>query len=189
MRRMIVLLLILSLALSGCTEVSTSGSAGAPDDGQAHQSSDGSSTSAGQGASDSPPESGAPTDNEQPADSVTSAPPAEESDSIPPADPGAPADEVVPSVPGGDSGERGEQTYEAGDSQFLDAVGTAWRGDVPDESTVLQIGRNACEQIKSGVQISDVNVVEGNGDVRDQNNDVSRLAALHLLCPESIRFE
>lgn len=188
MRRVTVLLLVLSVALTGCTVPPTREATGPSAVGQARQSSGGPDGSQEDEASASPAESGAATDTEQAEDVLPSAPPGEESDSLPPAAPGGPDEEVAPPPEERDAGGPGAQSWEAGEAQFLEAVGTAWRGDVPDEAIILQIGRRACDQIGAGTEVADVNVVEGNGEERDRNNDVSRLAALHLLCPELVRF-
>jgi len=73
-----------------------------------------------------------------------------------------------------------------GESEFLDAVGTAWHGDVPDAASLVELGQQACEDIRAGQAVTDVSVVKSNDDFRDANNDALRLAALHFLCPDLV---
>lgn len=73
-----------------------------------------------------------------------------------------------------------------GEPEFLDAVGMAWHGEVPDAALLVEWGQRACEDIRSGQAVTDVNVVESNDDFRDANNDSVRLAALHFLCPDLV---
>lgn len=188
MRRITVLLLLLSIVLSGCTWSSTSQSDSPTSGSEAQQPPHGSDVSQGQEAVAPTSEPDAAAGDGQKQDNISSAPPGDNPDSLPPVEADGPADEATSPVADGERDEQGDQSWEAGEARFLDAVGTAWRGNVPDDSSVLLLGRRACDQIAAGVQIADVNVVEGSGELRNQNNDMSRLAALHLLCPELIRY-
>ncbi|MGO2748723.1 MAG: DUF732 domain-containing protein [Pseudoclavibacter sp.] len=73
-----------------------------------------------------------------------------------------------------------------GESEFLQAVGTAWHGDVPDAQVLLDLGIEACALLRAGTQISDVQVVSEGSEFKDANNDTVRLAALHMLCPDLV---
>lgn len=97
-----------------------------------------------------------------------------------------------PAAPADDTGVAAESVAppaepSVGEALFLEAVGTAWRGDLPDAGELVRLGQAACGDIRRGAALVDVEVIEGTGEARDRNNDDLRLAALHLLCPELVQ--
>lgn len=74
-----------------------------------------------------------------------------------------------------------------GESEFLQAVGTSWNGDVPEAQTLLSLGSQVCTLLREGTPIADIQVVEEGQEFRDANNDAVRLAALHMLCPDLVQ--
>ncbi|VXC45183.1 DUF732 domain-containing protein [Pseudoclavibacter sp. 8L] len=74
-----------------------------------------------------------------------------------------------------------------GESEFLQAVGTSWNGDVPEAQTLLSLGSEVCTLLREGTPIAEIQVVDEGQDFRDANNDAVRLAALHMLCPDLVQ--
>lgn len=74
-----------------------------------------------------------------------------------------------------------------GESEFLQAVGTSWNGDVPEAQTLLSLGSEVCTLLREGTPIADIQVVDEGQEFRDANNDAVRLAALHMLCPDLVQ--
>lgn len=79
-----------------------------------------------------------------------------------------------------------EEASRAGEPEFLDSVGSAWHGDVPSPDVLLQLGQEVCDQIRSGLPVADVMVLNDTDPFKEPNNDALRLAALHMLCSDLV---
>ncbi len=74
-----------------------------------------------------------------------------------------------------------------GESEYLQAVGTSWNGDVPEAEQLLALGSEVCVLLGDGTPLADIQVVDEGHEFREANNDAVRFAALHMLCPDLVQ--